>query len=49
MVPMDGVEPSRYHYHWILSPARFAIKCNYLMRKEVHFIYAKRIEVKLLA
>ena len=25
MVPLAGVEPARYHYHWILSPARLPI------------------------
>ena len=24
-MPLDGVEPSRYRYHWILSPARLPI------------------------
>ncbi|CAI3648105.1 hypothetical protein CNEO4_340041 [Clostridium neonatale] len=25
MVPVTGVEPVRYRYHWILSPARLPI------------------------
>ena len=25
MVPVVGVEPTRYRYHWILSPARLPI------------------------
>ena len=25
MVPEAGVEPARYRYHWILSPARLPI------------------------
>ena len=25
LVPVIGVEPIRYHYHWILSPARLPI------------------------
>ena len=25
MVPLVGVEPTRYRYHWILSPARLPI------------------------
>ena len=25
MVPEDGLEPSRYHYRWILSPLRLPI------------------------
>ena len=25
MVPVAGVEPARYRYHWILSPARLPI------------------------
>ena len=25
LVPLAGVEPARYHYHWILSPARLPI------------------------
>ena len=25
LVPEDGLEPSRYHYRWILSPLRLPI------------------------
>lgn len=25
LVPVAGVEPARYRYHWILSPARLPI------------------------
>ena len=32
LVPAAGVEPARYRYHWILSPARLPIPSRRLMR-----------------
>ena len=31
LVPVVGVEPTRYRYHWILSPARLPIPSHRLI------------------
>lgn len=37
LVPVAGVEPARYRYHWILSPARLPIPSR---RQMFNFMYA---------
>ena len=32
LVPVAGVEPARYRYHWILSPARLPIPSHRRLR-----------------
>ncbi len=39
MVPEAGVEPARYRYHWILSPARLPIPS---FRRGVYCITRKK-------
>ena len=45
LVPVAGVEPARYRYHWILSPARLPIpshrriECAYCITKLWKFQY----------
>lgn len=52
MVPVVGVEPTRYHYHGILSPARLPIPSHrhlfdsfYMIHHKLHFvnIFLKKI------
>lgn len=52
MVPVVGVEPTRYHYHGILSPARLPIPSHrhlsdsfYIIHHKLHFvnIFLKKI------
>lgn len=45
MVPVVGVEPTRYHYHGILSPARLPIPSHrhlsdsfYMIHHKLHFV-----------
>ena len=39
LVPVAGVEPARYRYHWILSPARLPIPSH----RQVHCILATKV------
>ena len=43
LVPVIGVEPIRYRYHWILSPARLPIpshrRMNCLTSRQTHIVY----------
>ena len=41
MVPVVGVEPTRYRYHWILSPARLPIPSH---RRTQVILYNKNAE-----
>ena len=44
LVPMVGVEPTRYRYHGILSPARLPIPPHRLIW-DLHIIYQKSFVV----
>ncbi len=45
MVPLAGVEPARYHYHWILSPARLPISPQRQQRKRLYNNRRKKASV----
>ena len=40
MVPVAGVEPARYRYHWILSPARLPIPSH----RPVNMYYSRQVK-----
>ena len=44
LVPVVGVEPTRYRYHWILSPARLPIPSH---RLEYDFIIISHRKQKI--
>ncbi len=39
LVPVTGVEPVRYRYHWILSPARLPIPSHRHMQVIILYIF----------
>ena len=40
MVPVTGVEPVRYRYHWILSPARLPIPSHrHILETSLFLLY----------
>ena len=48
MVPMTGVEPVRYHYHRILSPARLPIPPHRHCNFTTFILYYKNFHLSIL-